>query len=213
MAAVRGDDREPRQPTPLMRWLEAKRAARGSESHEAGVHRSAPTCPKRAGSPANRSRRSAADERMGELDAQYLNDPNHFSRGSLNAAEGLVQSATIAGHHGEAHGHRAAIAHEKRRLRLRELRAQSHLSRVRQLRTQRYLDARRRGNLASRLLPKRRQRGCSGRPRGRTHRVSRITRAGPSGRSSDGPGEPGDEEPPAGRREVRSPTTPGRLRR
>jgi hypothetical protein len=58
-----------------------------------------------------------------------------------------------------------------------------------------------------------RKRGSCGRPRSRTRRAPRSSRAGPSGSSDDGPGEPGDEEPPAGRREVRPPTTPGRLRR
>jgi hypothetical protein len=212
MAVAREDDRDPRQLTPLMRWLEAKRAARGAEPAETGADQRSPIRDERVESPAIGSRCSAGDERIRELDAHYLSDTNRFSRGPLVAAEALAQSATIAGRHNEAHEHHETAERERRRLQMRELRAQSHLARVHKLRSQRRLDERRRGKLSLPLTPKRQQRGCSGRPRGRAHRASRITRAGP-GRSSDGPGEPGDEEPPAGRREVRPPTALGRLRR
>jgi hypothetical protein len=78
----------------------------------------------------------------------------------------------------------------------------------------------------ARVLSHAPRRSCMYRPRvirprrtcgGRCHRpgarrTARATRAGPSGSSSDGPGKQGDEEPPAGRREARSPMAPGRLR-
>ena len=58
-----------------------------------------------------------------------------------------------------------------------------------------------------------RRRGSCGRPRSRARRSPRASRAGPSGSSDDGPGEPGDEEPLAGRRKVRPPSVPGRAHR
>ncbi len=141
------------------------------------------------------------------LEDRYNRGPNRLARCKLIAAEELARHATIAGRHAEAHGHRAAVARERRWLRMRELRAQNHLVRVRRLKRERCVAARRRGNVSLVLASKRRL-GCAGRPRARARRTARPTRAGPS----DGPGKQGDEAPPAGRREVRPLTAPGRSR-